>query len=179
MENEKAFTLIELLVVVLIIGILAAVAVPGYNKAVEKSRATQALTLLKTLGQAAESYYLANGEFATTFDQLDVDFPYSGSTKWRDDATDTRSNEDWSIQLYNGDTTHGVFVGRIQGAYAGAGFMIYQKHLEFPISTILCAERTIGGKRFTKPEGSYCQGLFKGTLYTTTTAAASRHYTLP
>ena len=66
------FTLIELLVVVLIIGILAGVAVPQYQKAVWKSRAVQLQTAVKSVATAQEAHYMANGAYATEYSQLDV-----------------------------------------------------------------------------------------------------------
>lgn len=71
----KGFTLIELLVVVLIIGILSAVALPQYTKAVEKSRATQGMVLVKSLADAQKVYYMANGKWASNFDELDISLP--------------------------------------------------------------------------------------------------------
>ena len=60
-NNKQAFTLIELLVVVLIIGILAAVAVPQYQKAVQKARLSEFGGILSSTRQALDAYLLVDG----------------------------------------------------------------------------------------------------------------------
>lgn len=72
--SQKGFTLIELLVVVLIIGILSAVALPQYEKTVWKSRGSEMMTWMKSLGEAQELYHMANGSWASSLADLDVDF---------------------------------------------------------------------------------------------------------
>ena len=75
-KMSRGFTLIELLVVVLIIAILAAVALPQYNKAVKKARGTEALTVLNALDKAIQAYYLEHGTFEhLTVDTLNMDMP--------------------------------------------------------------------------------------------------------
>ena len=69
------FTLIELLVVVLIIGILAAVAVPQYQNAVLKTRLVQTITACDVLFKASRMYWLANGKWPTSFAPLDIEMP--------------------------------------------------------------------------------------------------------
>ena len=79
---KKAFTLIELLVVVLIIGILAAIALPQYQKAVMKSRLMQYIMYAKGIQRANEIYRMANGVYSEDIRDLDVDFT-AGATEFK------------------------------------------------------------------------------------------------
>ena len=77
----RGFTLIELLVVVFIIGILAAIALPQYEVAVRKSRVARVLPVLKSIVNAKQVYYMANGQYTADLDTLDIDFPYTSRTE--------------------------------------------------------------------------------------------------
>lgn len=72
---KQGFTLIELLVVVLIIGILSAVALPQYNRAVLKARYSEIQTIISAYKTAAEAYYMANGAYPDYWHDMDLEPP--------------------------------------------------------------------------------------------------------
>ncbi|WP_432634684.1 type IV pilin protein [Candidatus Avelusimicrobium sp.] len=109
---SRGFTLIELLVVVLIIGILASVALPQYEKAVAKSRYSQLITAGKSLKDAMEVYYMANGDYPQYWGDLDIEF--KGCTAdtmfrymlWCDKfAVDMFNSNEVNLNLFD---THGL-----------------------------------------------------------------------
>ena len=69
---KAGFTLIELLVVVLIIGILAAMALPDYQRATEISRVGAALSFSRAFRDSVDRYYMQNGHFPSSPDTLDI-----------------------------------------------------------------------------------------------------------
>jgi prepilin-type N-terminal cleavage/methylation domain-containing protein len=62
-KNTTAFTLVELMVVIIIIGILAAIAVPSYKTYIVHTKIAEAYSLLENLGKIEITYFSNNGEF--------------------------------------------------------------------------------------------------------------------
>lgn len=71
-KTNKGFTLIEMLVVVLIIGILAGIALPQYQRVVKKAKMTEAIALIKATAEAEHRHYLLHGEYTDDLSDLDV-----------------------------------------------------------------------------------------------------------
>ncbi len=163
LKRRGGFTLIELLVVVLIIGILAAVAVPQYQKAVEKAKATQALVTLKAVYQAYTAYYLEKGMVPSSFSQLDVSIPWTPSNE----SDTVRSNEDWNLGLTTTAQYAGIILDRKRGPYVNSRFYIWHFYhnnatMDRLSGSIMCAEvkQTYSGTK----KGDYCVKLFHATF---------------
>jgi len=141
--DVKAFTLIELLVVVLIIGILAAVALPKYQLAVDKTRARSMLLVLRHIREAENMYRLANGNYTLDFTELGIDLPIKSQTENNDSITTT----DGTTYSLSSDGTY----WHVNGYAPKYMFTLYWA---FGADTTLCyPEGTERGRRLCKNLG--------------------------
>ena len=69
-SRRRGFTLIELLIVVLVMGLLAAIAIPKFGSVKSKANYATMKTALKNLGQAEESYFADHGRYTADLDSL-------------------------------------------------------------------------------------------------------------
>jgi len=75
LSGKGGFTLLELMVVVIILGILAAVAIPRFIQAVRKGRTAEALATVGIIKNAEERYHLENQVFTLSIGDLDIENP--------------------------------------------------------------------------------------------------------
>ncbi len=116
MRNTKGFTLIELLIVVVIIGILAAIAIPKFANTKEKAYIASMKSDLRNLVTAEESYFADNVTYATTTSNLQYNSS-AGVTVTIAGATGTG----WSATATHNATTKtcGIFVGAATAPISG------------------------------------------------------------
>ena len=121
--NNGGFTLIELLLVVLIISILAAIALPQYQKAVLKSRYSAMMPLAKSIANGNEVYYMEHGNYSGDPTTLIV----QGKEEYPDGT---------NILMYNDGGLS--YVRATNDGVPSARYLVYQKHSENFANTTMC-----------------------------------------
>ena len=142
--NNKGFTLIELLVVVLIIGILAAIALPQYTKAVERSRMAEAVQVLGDLATAESIHFMQNNVFESR----------SAGQATTGDVTVTLPNDDkrWSVKATAEDDNSSVVLeAERKGGMYSAGKLFLRVYNDGAI--VKCVTDTAGFKDLASTAG--------------------------
>ena len=128
------FTLIELLVVVLIIGILAAMALPQYFKAVERSRMAEAVTLMDSIVKAQRRKFMQTNRYALTFEGLDVSPKGATGSRYytKGDPRTGRGGNGFEIGLASvvDFTDSAVFASRMVDGNTNSNSLQYKYYLE-------------------------------------------------
>jgi type IV pilus assembly protein PilA len=145
-KEEGGFTLIELLVVIIIIGILAAIALPSFLNQANKARQSEAKTYVGSMNRGQQAYRLENRLFANNFANLAIGIPsvteyytYSIPTSGSAGAEAYAQSKDEGVKSYAG------------GAQLTAGSTTQ----EATTLAILCENNTAGTAAISNPLAGY------------------------
>lgn len=114
------FTLLELLITVVIVGILAAVALPNFGRSVERAQVHDAQTALSAIASSERIYRLDQGTFGTLA-QLTADNYIADP-----DAGNNNANWDFAIAVGGGGTTFTATATRTGGGFNGDTILVDQ-----------------------------------------------------
>jgi prepilin-type N-terminal cleavage/methylation domain-containing protein len=150
-RKKQGFTLIEMLVVVLIIGILAAIALPQYRLATEKARAAEAFIILRSLRTASDIYKLETGAYPTAddWDKLSIEMP--GGKKVQIDG---RDGDTWIAD--NGMWSYYIVKDAILAQRSWPGGSAYNLYYMFSSGKYYCQAYLVRSDLYRKICQSFC-----------------------
>lgn len=148
---EKGFTLIELLVVIIIIGILAAIALPSFLNQAAKAKQSEAKNYVGSINRAQQAYRIENSSFANAISSLELGL--SNTTNYtyalagdglKGTATAAPSDAN-SLKSYTG----GVFI-QTSGANTGQTAAIMCEATAVNVAPVAPTDATTCGTNFKK-----------------------------
>jgi prepilin-type N-terminal cleavage/methylation domain-containing protein len=143
-KRLKGFTLIELLVVVLIIGILAAIALPQYQKTVLKTRLSENLLIMRSLSTAIDEYYYTTGQFPSHISDLSLTLPnLPCNNNWCQGKYFRYGFQGTRLQSWDLTATYGILYITRFNDYIDPGFYCFEVKTSVAAQKNYCA--FIGG----------------------------------